>query len=98
MNELIVTYSVIIDKDHHDQHIPYLVAIPTLDGHTQGTSVDAALAMARDYIGLKVLDMIDDGNVIPESDSDIPKGGPDQVIEFVTVNISNYRREHAVAK
>lgn len=43
----------------------YLVYVPDMDIYTEGKSVADAVLMARDAIGLKGIDMEDDGKEIP---------------------------------
>ena len=43
----------------------FLVYVPDLDLYTEGKSVEDAMDMARDAIGLKGIDMEDDGKTIP---------------------------------
>ncbi|GAA3192266.1 type II toxin-antitoxin system HicB family antitoxin [Lentilactobacillus kefiri] len=94
MKDKIVVYPIIISKDPKDKSVPYIVSIPALNGHTQGTSIEDAIEMSRDYIGLKVMDLIDDGMAVPTSIYDIPKTEPDELSTLVDVNISAYRRQH----
>ena len=43
----------------------YLVYVPDLDIYTEGHSLTDAIEMARDAIGLKGIDLQDDGKDIP---------------------------------
>lgn len=47
----------------------YLVYVPDMDIYTEGSSVTDAIEMARDAIGLKGIDLEDDGKTIPETSS-----------------------------
>lgn len=94
MKDLKVIYSIIITKDDNDSDVPYLVQIPALDGYTQGTSIANAIDMARDYIGLAVMDMEDSGIAIPNSSYDLPKASKGDVVTLVDVDVTAYRRQH----
>ncbi len=58
-------YATFIAKSGED----YLVYVPDMDIYTEGTSVTDAIDMARDAIGLKGIDLEDDGREIPEPSS-----------------------------
>lgn len=45
----------------------FLVYVPDLDLYTEGNSLTDAIEMARDAIGLKGIDLEDDGKAIPGS-------------------------------
>ncbi|MDO5416303.1 MAG: type II toxin-antitoxin system HicB family antitoxin [Lachnospiraceae bacterium] len=45
----------------------YLVYVPDMDIYTEGASVEDAIEMARDAIGLKGIDYEDDGKEFPEA-------------------------------
>ena len=47
----------------------YLVYVPDLDIYTEGHSLTDAIDMARDAIGLKGIDLQDDGKDIPDPSS-----------------------------
>lgn len=47
----------------------YLVYVPDMDIYTEGNSLTGAIEMARDAIGLKGIDLEDDGKIIPEASS-----------------------------
>lgn len=47
----------------------YLVYVPDLDIYTEGHSLTDAIEMARDAIGLKGIDLQDDGKDIPDPSS-----------------------------
>ncbi|ATU69494.1 HicB family protein [Levilactobacillus brevis] len=94
MKESKVVYPIIITKDDNDSAVPYLVQIPALDGYTQGTSIANAIDMARDYIGLAVMDMEDSDAAIPNSSYDLPTASKDDVVTLVDVDVTAYRRQH----
>ena len=47
----------------------YLVYVPDLDLYTEGRDITDAIEMARDAIGLKGIDLEDDGKEIPKASS-----------------------------
>lgn len=60
-------YLTFIKQDNKD----FLVYVPDMEIYTEGHSIFDAIAMARDAIGLKGVEMEDDGIVLPEaSDQD----------------------------
>ena len=57
------TYFTFIKKSGED----YLVYVPDMEVYTEGRSVFDAIAMARDAIGLKGVEMEDDGIALPDT-------------------------------
>ena len=49
--------------------------------------------MAHDYIGFKIMDMLDHGHTLPKSDYKLPTDVPGQITKLITVNIDKYRHE-----
>lgn len=91
MTDQIVVYPVVIKKDHQEKATcPYLVAIPALDGLTEGTSIEDALKMAADYIGTYSLAI----KKLPASIYQLPKHQSNEIVSLVRVNISEYRRKN----
>ena len=76
----------------------YLVEVPDLDCITEGKSMNDAINMARDAIGLKGIDMEDNGQKIPKASKtiDIKKGifygKGDTIISYVDVDFDDYRK------
>lgn len=82
----------------------YLVYVPDMDIYTEGNSVEDAISMARDAIGLKGIDLEDDGKEMPEAsnyekaiekakedveDFDYTKG----LLTMVDIDFAEYRRK-----
>lgn len=82
----------------------YLVYVPDMDIYTEGHSMTDAIDMARDAIGLKGIDIEDDGRTIPEpsnyqvaiskakediEDFDYSNG----MLTMVDVDFAEYRRK-----
>lgn len=91
MTDQIVVYPVVIKKDEQEPATyPYLVAIPILDGLTEGASIEDALKMAADYIGTYSLA----SEQLPDSTYQLPKTKAGEIVSLVRVNISEYRRKN----
>lgn len=88
-----VVYPIIIIKTS-DTTVPYLVKIPDLDGMTQGTSIADSIQMARDYIGLNIIDRQDNDETIPISKYSKPQTKSNDIITLVDVDIDAYRRRN----
>lgn len=82
----------------------YLVYVPDMDIYTEGFSLADAIEMARDAIGLKGIDLQDDGKDIPDpsgyevatakakedtEDFDYTKG----ILTMVDVDFAEYRKK-----
>lgn len=94
-NDRIVIFPVIISYEDDGTDVPYLAEIPAIDGMTQGKSVENAIEMSRDYIGLKVNLMLKNGEDLPKSIVKLPKtNNPEDIVTLVDVNIDAYRREN----
>ena len=76
----------------------YLVEIPDLDCITEGKSLNDAIKMARDAIGLKGIDLEDNGKKIPKASKsiDVKKGTfygkGDTIVSYVDVDFDDYRK------
>ena len=77
-----------------DGPYPYIVYIPALDTMTQGDSLNNAIYMARDAIGLLGIEYQDDGLPIPKADTLTPPHEDGDIITLVDVDFSEYRRKH----
>ncbi len=70
------------------------VYIPDFNINTQGENIPDAIEMARDAIGIMGVDMMDDGETLPEPSSletvqpTVPSGG---VVSLVDVDFGEYR-------
>lgn len=74
-----------------------VVYIPDFNINTQGENIPDAIEMARDAIGIMGIDMMDDGETLPEPSSletvqsTVPSGG---VVSLVDVDFGEYRRKN----
>ncbi|WP_338213859.1 type II toxin-antitoxin system HicB family antitoxin [Companilactobacillus muriivasis] len=88
-----VIYPIVITKTD-DTDTPYFISIPDIDGMTQGKTIDNSIEMARDYIGLKVMDLQDSNEPVPSSNYELPKSKETDVVTLVDVDIDSYRKKH----
>ncbi|KRN26579.1 type II toxin-antitoxin system HicB family antitoxin [Liquorilactobacillus mali] len=87
-----VIYPIIITEDKEDT-VPFFVEIPALNGYTQGHTFAEAIEMARDYIGLNIMDRMDSKEEIPASIYTLPKV-TEGTTTLVDVDIDAYKRKH----
>ena len=74
-----------------------VVFVPDFNINTQGKDVPDAIEMARDAIGLRGIDMEDDGEALPKpsSLSSIQSSAPDgSIVSLVDVDFTEYRRQN----
>lgn len=95
-----LTYPILIAQSEDD----YLVYIPDMDIYTEGGSMADAMEMARDAIGLKGIDMEDEGIQIPQPsdyETALRIAGKDTeefdytsgVLTLVDIDFAEYRRK-----
>ena len=94
-----VVYPVFIKRVEKD----YLVYIPDMEIYTEGNGFAEAIASARDVIGLKAVDYLEDGKELPQAsdgkraiekareDADEGFDYSDGVLTFVDVDCEDYR-------
>lgn len=86
----------------------FLVYVPDLDIYTEGTSFVNAIEMARDAIGLKAIDIEDEGQEPPAPSSPnkaLQKAKADAdifdystgILTFVDIDFTEYRKQVATA-
>lgn len=97
MGTNILVYPVILSKNGDG----YFVTVPDFTINTEGKNIADAIAMARDAIGINVLQLQDEEKVVPEPYSryfqmstDVDKCRNDDILTLVDVDISNYRKRH----
>ena len=97
---MIKAYPTFIIEEGKD----YLVYVPDLDIYTEGSSIENAIEMARDAIGLKGIALEDEHLAIPEPksyDNAVQKAKQDTeeidyskgMLTMVDVNFTEYRRK-----
>lgn len=96
METHVLVYPVVLSKNGDG----YFVTVPDFDVNTEGKDVADAIAMARDAIGINVLQFENEGKAVPEPYSryfqmstDVDKCRNDDILTLVDIDISNYRKE-----
>lgn len=72
----------------------FVVTIPDLDISTEGDSLADAIYMARDAIGLWGICEEDMGRIIPEPSTGLPKHEENEIISYVDVDFTAYKKAH----
>ncbi|MDR2360026.1 MAG: type II toxin-antitoxin system HicB family antitoxin [Oscillospiraceae bacterium] len=73
----------------------YLASVPDFDIDTHGSDIAAAIAMARDAIGVIGIDMQDDGKPLPApSDPASVKREHGEIVSLVDIDFAEYRRKN----
>ena len=75
-------------------NIGYVVTVPDLDINTQGKDLSEAIFMARDAIGIWGICQEDDGRKIPEPSNIEPEHEENDLISWVDIDFSEYRRKN----
>lgn len=71
----------------------YMVTVPDFDCNTQGEDIADALFMARDVIGAMGIALQDMGKEIPEPDSVPFETAAGDIVAFVDVDFTEYRKK-----
>ena len=90
MGTNILVYPVVLSKNGDG----YFVTVPDFNINTEGKDVADAIAMARDAIGLNVLQLEDDGKVAPEPYSRSFQIQDNDILTLVDVNMIDYRKKY----
>ena len=85
-----VVYPVILSKDKDG----YFVTIPDLDINTEGKTLEEAIFMSRDAIGINGLQLEDEGKELPIPFSAKYQKEKDDIETLVEVDFTEYRRKH----
>ena len=72
----------------------YIVYIPDFDINTQGETIAEALFMARDAIGLTGISKQDLNQPIPKPSFAIPSHNDSEIVSWVDIDFTEYRRKH----
>lgn len=70
----------------------FMVTVPDFDCNTQGEDIADALYMARDVIGVMGITLQDMGKEIPEPDSAEFAAGNEDIVTYVDVDFTEYRK------
>lgn len=90
MERSTLVYPVILSKDGRG----YFVTVPDFDINTEGESLGDAIFMARDAIGINILQLEDEGKELPRPYSIEFEKEKDDILTLVDVNMEEYRRKH----
>lgn len=71
----------------------YMVTVPDFNCNTQGKDIADALFMARDVIGAMGITLQDMGKDIPEADSGTFTAAHDDIVTYVDVDFTEYRKK-----
>lgn len=82
-------YRIILKKDTEG----YLVTVPDFNCNTQGKDIGEALYMARDVIGSMGISLEDIGKEIPEPDTVTFTAKADEIVTYVDVDFTEYRKK-----
>lgn len=72
----------------------FLVSVPDFDIETEGMSIEDAIFMARDAIGLMGITLEDSGKEIPLPNSISYSVPQNSITTYVDVNFFEYRKKH----
>lgn len=89
MESEILVYPVILSKNDDG----YFVTVPDFTVNTEGNDVADAIAMARDAIGINVLQLEDEDKTTPEPYSRSFQIQDDDVLTLVDINMADYRKK-----
>ena len=90
MGTKILVYPVILSKDGDR----YFVTVPDFTVNTEGKDIADAIAMARDAIGLNVLQLEDEGEAVPEPYSRSYQMQDDDILTLVDIDMTDYRNKY----
>ena len=90
MGTNILVYPVILSKDGDR----YFVTVPDFTVNTEGKDIADAIAMARDAIGLNVLQLEDEGEAVPEPYSRSYQMQDDDILTLVDIDMTDYRSKY----
>lgn len=83
-------YPVILSKENNG----YFVTIPDFDVNTEGKTLEDAIFMARDAIGILGIEMEDEGEKLPNPFSRKYEKGLNDIETLVDVDFEEYRKKH----
>lgn len=90
MGTNILVYPVILSKDGDR----YFATVPDFTVNTEGKDIADAIAMARDAIGLNVLQLEDEGEAVPEPYSRSYQMQDDDILTLVDIDMTDYRNKY----
>lgn len=90
MGTNILVYPVILSKDGDG----YFVTVPDFTINTEGKDIADAIAMARDAIGLNILQLEANNVTVPEPYSQYFQVQDDDILTLVDIDITDYRNKY----
>lgn len=90
MGTNILVYPVILSKNGDG----YFVTVPDFVVNTEGKDIADAIAMARDAIGLNVLQLEADNVTVPEPYSQYFQAQDDDILTLVDIDMTNYKNKY----
>lgn len=90
MGANILVYPVVLSKNDDG----YFVTVPDFTVNTEGKDVADAIAMARDAIGINVLQLEDEGKAAPEPYSRSYQMQNDDILTLVDIDMTEYRNKY----
>lgn len=90
MGTNILVYPVILSKDGDR----YFVTVLDFTINTEEKDIADAIAMARDAIGLNVLQLEDEGEAVPEPYSRSYQMQDDDILTLVDIDMTDYRNKY----
>ena len=85
-----VVYPVILSKEANG----YFVTIPDFDADTEGETLEEAIFMARDAIGILGIEMEDEGEQLPKPFSRTCEKELGDQEALIDIDFEDYRKKH----
>ncbi len=85
-----VVYPVILSKEANG----YFVTIPDFDANTEGETLEDAIFMARDAIGILGIEMEDEGEQLPKPFSRTYEKELGDQEALIDIDFEDYRKKH----
>lgn len=85
-----VVYPVILSKEANG----YFVTIPDFDANTEGETLEEAIFMARDAIGIFGIEMEDEGEQLPKPFSRTCEKELGDQEALIDIDFEDYRKKH----
>ena len=85
-----VVYPVILSKEANG----YFVTIPDFDANTEGETLEEAIFMARDAIGILGIEMEDEGEQLPKPFSRTCEKELGDQEALIDIDFEDYRKKH----
>ena len=85
-----VVYPVILSKEANG----YFVTIPDFDANTEGETLEEAIFMARDAIGILGIEMEDEGEQLPKPFSRTCEKELGDQMALIDIDFEDYRKKH----